>query len=441
MEPEEIVQVFFPRSQDELVVGEVPVSQLAESYGTPFYVYDAAILRQRFHEVRAALGDRVRVLYALKANPCAAVVDVLVKEGAGLDVASRGEIFVAKAVGVKGSDVHFAGPGKAVADIDAALDLGIGAISLESAQEMEQVSQRARRRGITAGVSIRIHPDQALAGSRMRMGGRAEKFGVLPDEAEEMIRYISKDLALELQGLHIYAGTQCFDAAAWVENARYILGIASRFEAATGVPIRKINFGGGFGVPLFAGESPFDLAAAGTGMQELLAEDNRPDRSYYVELGRYLTAPAGAFVSRVIYAKQVKDTSHLILDGGMNHHAAAAGFGSIIKRSFPMVAAEKLQEAERMPFAIGGNLCTPADEFCAQQSLPPMKGGALLAILMSGAYGLTFSNTMFLGHPTPAEILVDGSASYVVREAGTPADAMRGQSIPGRQEGTMAEVA
>jgi len=440
MDADQIIQKHFPKSASELVVGEFPVSELAERYGTPFYVYDAELLRARYEEVKQALGDRVSILFAMKANPSAGVVNVLTECGAGLDVTSRGEIYVAGAVGVKGKKIHFAGPGKSREDIDAALESGIGAINVESRAELELISQAARERQIVSTVSLRIHPDQALSGSRMRMGGGTEKFGIPVEEAEELMHKISKDPFLELKGLHIYAGTQCFDAAAWVANCRYILDVATKLEQATGQEIYSINFGGGFGVPYFAGEKPFDLAAAGEGIREVIAEDNREDREYFVELGRYLTAPAGVFVSQVQYAKQIKETNHLILDGGMNHYAAAAGLGSVIKRPYPMVAATNLEAEERQAYAVGGNLCTPADEFCAQQMLPPTKAGDLVAILMSGAYGLSFSPTLFLSHPTPCELMVDGNEAFIIRDRGIPSDAMRGQWIP-RRDTEFAEVA
>lgn len=416
----------FPASGRELVVGGLPVSELAESFGTPLYVYDRGGFERRLAEVRAALGPRVEVLFALKANPSVGVAQVFREAGAGAEVASAGEIVIARRAGFEGAQMQFAGPGKHGADLEHALAAGI-TLNVESPGELEAIAEAAAARGVEAQVALRVNPPTSTSGSRMRMSGGSAKFGIDVDLLPEVARRATALAPVRLVGLHTYAGTQTFDAEGWLSHAASLLDAARDVEAATGEPLERLNFGGGFGVPLFPKDSPFDLEGAGRGLQELLAKDARDDRRYAVELGRYLVAEAGIFLTRVIYLKESQGTRHAILDGGMNQHAAAAGVGSVFQRSFPVVKANDLQAEEATGCRLGGPLCTPADAFPDVPGLPELSPGDLVAFLASGAYGLTFSNVLFLSHPLPAEVLVDGDRAMVLRERGTPEDAVRGQ--------------
>jgi diaminopimelate decarboxylase len=141
-----------------------------------------------------------------------------------------------------------------------------------------------------------------------------------------------------------------------------------------------------------------------------------------------VVAPAGTYLARVTYAKVSGSRRHLILDGGLHHHAGAAGIGSVIKRSFPIVNATRLRgEHPTIVYSIGGSLCTPADEFCREYELPATAQGDCIAVLSSGAYGYTFSQLGFLSHNKPAEILVLGDEMHLIREATTPEGVLVGQ--------------
>ena len=194
----------------------------------------------------------------------------------------------------------------------------------------------------------------------------------------------------------------------------------------------SLNFGGGFGVPCFRHDQEFDLRTAGALLQESLAGE---DRLASVELGRYLTAPAGIYLTRVLYTKRSNGRRFAILDGGMHHHAAAAGVGAVIRRPYPIVSATSpltlATDRGVTPQTLCGPLCIPTDEFGEDLALPRLEPDDLVAVLVSGAYGLSFSGVLFLSHPTPSEILVDGGRAYLARQPGRPADALRGQFLPG----------
>ncbi len=417
-----------PTQEGGLRIGGIPAGDIAERFGTPAYVYDADILRDNVKSVREALGPRVEVLFALKANPNAAVARVLRLAGAGAEVASAGEILVAQRAGFRGEDIQFAGPGKHGSDLELSFRHRLSALNVESVAEYEAIADLATRERVRPSIAIRVNPQESLCGSRMQMGGGSKKFGLDAEAVPPLARRIREEDVCDLRGLHVYAGTQSFDAGAWVENARGLVSFANQIERDEGLSLRTLNFGGGLGVPVFEGDTPIDLAALGSGVRELIDADARPDRRYFVELGRYLTATAGVYLTRVLYLKRSGERRHLILDGGMHHHAAAAGLGTVIRRAFPIVVARAPTAEATDKYTLGGPLCTPADEFAANLRLPPVRSGDLIGILGSGAYGLTFSNALFLSHPLPAEVMVEGGESHVIRARGLPEDALRGQS-------------
>jgi len=428
-----LLQAFETGHADGLRIGGIAAEELAQRFGSPLYAYDAQVLRNTLAEVRHALGPRVEVLFALKANPNAAVAQTLRLAGAGCEVASAGEILIALKAGFSGAQMQFAGPGKHGRDIELAFEHGISCLNIESHAEYEAILGMARARGIRPrpGVAIRINPRQGLNGSRMQMGGGSKKFGVDSEHVSALVERILADDGCAFRGLHVYAGTQSFDADAWLANARALCILANEIERdVRGASVATLNFGGGFGVALFKGDSQFDLEKAGAGLRALIAEDARPERRYFIEPGRYLAATCGVYLTRVLYAKESAGKRHLIVDGGMHHHAAAASLGSVIRRPYPFVLCRAVYEPADTEVTIGGVLCTPADELAANLALPAAHAGDLLAILGSGAYGLTFSNVLFLSHPTPAEVLLDHGNACVVRRRGNHEDALNGQVLP-----------
>jgi diaminopimelate decarboxylase len=408
-----------------LSIGGINAQHLAQEHGTPCYVYDAELLRSRFQLVQHSLG--IEILYALKANPSLAVSTVLREAGAGAEVASAGELLIAEKAGFGPASVQFAGPGKSVDELALALEQGIHSINLESLSEYESLAALAKQRKQRPGVAIRVNPRESVGGSRMRMSGGSRKFGVDEDAVAQLVSHIHDQGLVDLHGLHCYMGTQCFDAQAWLDSATWLLGFAKEIEAKTSVPLPSLDFGGGFAVPCYEGDLEFDLELAGQGMRTLLTGE---DRRAFVEPGRYLVAPSGVFLTRVLHIKESQGKRYAILDGGMHQHAAAAGLGSVLRRPYPIVAARDPHAEDTQAQSLCGPLCTPADDFVSDLELPRLEQGDLVAILASGAYGLTYSNLKFLSHPAPAEILVDQGRSSVIRERGKPIDALAGQLLP-----------
>ena len=410
---------------DSLAIGGIAASELADRYGTPLYAFDAAVLRRRLARVQAALGPRVHILFSVKANPSLAVARCLREAGAGAEIASLGELHLARAAGHAASDLRFAGPGKTDAEIEGAVEAGLGCFHVEAEGEAASIAAAARRRGKRVRVALRVNLAQELSGSRMRMGGRSSRFGIDEDQIPSLLAAIRDDPSLHLAGLHLYSGTQVFDANAFVQQASLLVDRAIRWEQQGNVHLRELDVGGGFGVAAFAGDPAFDLAAAGQGIQNLVRA--HADRTWFVELGRFLCAPSGVYLTRVVRRKRSGGTTQVVVDGGMHHHAAAAGVGSLLRRSPLLAHATALRSPADTVTTLGGPLCTPADQFAEQAMLPQLSPGDLVAVLHAGAYGLTFSPVLFLSHPAAAEVMVDGGAARVVRHRGEVTDVLRGQ--------------
>ncbi|MBL8738195.1 MAG: alanine racemase [Planctomycetes bacterium] len=413
--------------RDELHVGGLRADELAAQFGTPLYVFDAAVLRANLARVQQALGARCRVLYSIKANPSLAVTGTLHRAGAGAEIASLGELQVALAAGHPAASLRFAGPGKTDAEIDAAIAAGVGCFHAESADEVLAIAAAAGARQQRVGIAVRVNFPHELRGSRMRMGGRHARFGVDAEQVAELLRTIVARPELALRGLHVYAGTQLFDAAAFGQQARLLCEHAAAWERQLGVSLDELDLGGGFGVPTYLGDPSFDLDAAGREVQALVAAFDRPGRTWFVELGRHLVATAGVYLTRVVRRKQSGGLWQLAVDGGLHQCAAAAGVGTVVRRPPLLVRAGALAARPGEDVAIGGPLCTPADQFAEALPLGPLPTGELLAVLHAGAYGLSYSPHGFLSHPTPAEVLVDDGVARLVRRRGEPADALRDQ--------------
>jgi len=413
-------------SHAALAVGSIDCAELAGRFGTPLFVYDAGVIRAQLAAVHVALGPGIDVLYALKANPSVGVARILCAGGAGAELASAGEAHVAHAAGFRAADMQLAGPAKSEVDLDTALAFGVGTINLESAAEYAQLAALAKARGTHPRVAIRINPARETSGSRVRMGGGSKKFGVDEQDVVALAGAIVRDGTCEFLGLHVYAGSQAFDAEAWLEGARHLHALSLEVERALGRPLHSLDFGGGFGVPASDHDPEFDLETAGRGLRELRARC-RGEQRLFVELGRYLVAEAGVYLTRVLHTKHSGGKDFALVDGGMHHFGAAAGLGAVIRRPYPVVACAAPRAATTQPWSLGGPLCTPADEFGSDLALPPLHAGDLIAVLLAGAYGLTFSPTLFLGHPMPAEVVVDAGRASLVRERGRPQDALRGQ--------------
>lgn len=411
----------------------IPVEALAARFGTPFYLYDAGLVIDRIARVRAALGTEVS--YSIKANPSLALCQVIAREaGTGAEVASAGELVVALEAGFAPSDIVFAGPGKTDDELRRLVAAGILADNVESLAEIDRLAGIAGA-AAPVGVSLRLNPANQLMGSQMRMGGAASQFGIDEADLEAAVERVRSHDELTLRGIHVYTATQVFEAEPLLEHCRTILGLGLRTAEAWGGPLEVIDFGGGFGVPYFEKDRELDLEAFGRGFRALLEEQRADPRlagcRFLFELGRYLVAEAGVYVTRVIDTKVTRGREFVVADGGMNHHLTATGnMGQVFRKAFPLVNLSRLggEPAATRPVTVTGPLCTPLDTFGTDVELADPRVGDLIGVMDSGAYGYSASNLGFLSHPSPAEVLLWQGEAIGLRSGGSPEDVLAGQA-------------
>ncbi len=404
---------------------------LADTYGTPLFVYDGAAVLDALSTLRAALPAPMEIFYSLKANPNISVVGLLAGAGARAEVCSLVELRIAVTAGVDPAHIIFLGPGKSDAELRACVALGIYAVVVESFAELAELDRIAAQTGRRQRVLLRVNPGDGRPGGALTMGGKARQFGI--DEAQLLAAgpLAGRYPALDLCGVHIYVGTRILDADVLVENTARNLLLAERIATATQIRLDAVDVGGGLGVAYFAGESDPDVARLreplGRVVDAFLAR--HPGTRLLFEAGRFLVARSGAYLIRVRYVKQSAGAHFAVADGGTNQHQAAGGIGSYVQRNFPVALVNRTaDETEGTgPWQVTGPLCTPNDTVAKNVVLPPLRPGDLLSIGRAGAYGPTASPGLFLGHGFAAEVLLHSGRPYLVRRRDTPVDLLHQQ--------------
>lgn len=406
MKPMGAIPPRFAGQSGMLTIGGRTIDEWIEIAGdTPLFVYDFGGIAAQVAGLRAVLPAPVGIHYAVKANPFAPLVRLLATLVDGLDIASGGELALVAAE-APGKPVSFAGPGKRDDELAAAIRAG-ATINLESAGEADRTLRIADRIGTTPRLAVRVNPAFELRGSGMKMGGRASPFGVDEAAVPALVRTL-QSAGADWRGFHIFAGSQALDTVAIIETQAATIALAGRLADAVGGVPPLVNLGGGFGVPYFPGDKPVDTVAIGVALHDAMA--SRPaslrGAAFALELGRWLVAEAGVYLTRVVDRKTSRGEAYLVVDGGLHHQLAASGnFGTVVRRNYPVAVAARMGQAATGPVTIVGCLCTPLDRLADQVALPDAQPGDVIAVFLAGAYGLTASPARFLGHPPPTEIL------------------------------------
>jgi diaminopimelate decarboxylase len=398
----------FPVQDGELVVGGHRLTLLAARVGqTPFYAYDRGLLQARVAELRQALPKKIKLHYAMKANPMPAVVGLMATLVDGIDVASGGELKVALDAGGDPKEISFAGPGKRNAELRQSVASRV-LINIESFREVRELEAICAELGMPARIAVRVNPDFELKGSGMKMGGGPKQFGVDAEDVPDLLAQIGR-AGLSFEGFHLFAGSQNLRPESICEAQQKSFDLAVRLAQHAPSPVHFLNLGGGFGVPYFPGEKRLDLAPIGDNLGQLLvrAQSEMPQAEFVIELGRYLVAEAGLYVTRILDKKVSRGQVYLVTDGGLNHHLSASGnFGQVIRKNYPVTIGNRADSQQTEVASVVGPLCTPLDLLADRMALPEAQVGDLAVVFQSGAYGASASPQSFLGHPHVIEVLV-----------------------------------
>lgn len=381
---------------------------VANLYGTPAYVYDSLQIISNIENIRNGIGTKPKLFYSVKANPNRHLLKFIDKYVDGMEICSVGEFINALEVGISAERMIFVGPGKREDELKFVIAQNIGCIVIESIQELEIVNHLADKQKVR--VALRINPKMTVVGERLNMSGTSTQFGMDEDSVFSVLRN-NKYENLLFEGIHFYFGTQQLDGNILNQQFMYAIEIFKKIIEI--VPLKYVDFGGGFGVPYYENEELFNFELLRE-WRDMIHSSLFEQYDVYIESGRYIVANCGFFLSRVLYTKQINKRKFAIIDGGMNNHFSLACIGRLLKRDFPVSVINDSKCLELV--SIVGPLCTPVDSIASNVMLPTIKPRDIIVIKNSGAYGYTYSPQLFLSHPTPIELLVDREKNvHVIR--------------------------
>ena len=389
---------------------DVPLTEIAAAVGTPFYCYSTATLTRHFRLFQEALsGMDHLVCFAIKSLSNQAILRTLGNLGAGMDVVSGGEYRRALAAGVPGDRIVFSGVGKTRSEMAFALTHGIRQFNVESAEELRVLSEVATSLGAVAPITLRVNPDvDAKTHEKIATGRKEDKFGVPIAQARDIYRLAASLPGIEVVGVDVHIGSQLTDLAPF-EAAFTKIADLTRDLRADGHTIRRLDLGGGLGIPYTrSNETPPLPMDYGAMIQRVLGD---LDVEIEIEPGRLISGNAGILVASVLYLKQGEGRDFLILDGAMNDLIRPAMYGAH-HDIVPVV--EAAAAVEQHPVDIVGPVCESGDTFAKGRDMPPLAAGDLVAFRSAGAYGAVMASE-YNTRPLIPEVLVKDDQYAVIR--------------------------
>jgi diaminopimelate decarboxylase len=404
-----------------LVCDGVSLEAIAADVGTPAYVYSVSDIRAQYERLSSALAALPhRLHYSVKANSNLAILGVLRRLGAGVDIVSGGELYRALSAGFAGPDIVFSGVGKTEREIGEALRVHVLLINIESEEELLLVDSIARESGSIAPIALRVNPEVMVDTPHpyTRTGIKGMKFGIPFDETLVIARKALGLAGVQLLGLDMHVGSQISQFEPYEIGLGRLLQLASEIRDAGGGDLRYLDIGGGLGVT-YDTEHPLDIEAFAAGIRKVVAPTGL---TLLLEPGRFLVGNAGVLLSRVLYRKRSGGKQFVIIDAGMNdllrpsHYNAYHRIEAVTPRG------------GRVTADIVGPICESGDFFGLQRDVDDLRPGDLVAVRSSGAYGFVMSSN-YNSRPRAAEVLVDGGRYGIVTEREEYPDLVRKERL------------
>jgi diaminopimelate decarboxylase len=412
----------FESRNGELYAEDLPLSQIAERFGTPTYVYSRAALTEAFRSFDVGFaGTDHLVCYAVKANPNLAILNLFARLGAGFDIVSGGELARVIAAGGDPGKVVFSGVGKTAAEMRQALEAGIFCFNVESAPELERLNEVAGTLGKRAPVSLRVNPNvDAKTHPYISTGLKNNKFGVAYEDALALYKHAAALPNIAVHGIDCHIGSQLTELSPFLDALDRVLALVDQIEAA-GITIQHLDIGGGIGIR-YTDETPPAFTAYAEAIRAKLG--NRRFK-LVMEPGRALVGNAGLLLTTVEYLKHGETRNFAIVDAAMNDLMRPALYDA-----WHDILAVKDSNADEQVYEVVGPVCESGD-FLGHDRTLAIAQGDHLAILSAGAYGMSMSSN-YNTRPRAAEVMVDGSEMYEVRARETVPQLFSGERpLPG----------
>src|SRR5579871_767670 len=406
----------FEYKKKELHCERLPLSHLAERFGTPLYVYSATAIKERYRVFnRAFRGTPHTICYAVKANSNLSILRLLAGMGAGFDIVSAGELErVRRADRAALQRIVFSGVGKTDEELRAALRAGILLFNVESEGELELLGKCAAKLRKTAAIALRVNPDvPAETHPYISTGLREHKFGVPLAEAYRLYGQAAESKWLHVAGVSVHIGSQITDvkpfSAAMERVAEVVLDLR-----AQGHKIKYVDAGGGLGISYIARSSDDFAHAVSTYARSVMKSLRGLNIHLLLEPGRSIVGPAGALITRIIYRKRNGQKNFLVVDAAMNDLIRPA----LYQAHHEIVPVQRDHSLGTQTTDVVGPVCETGDFFARDREMPEVNEEDLLAILDAGAYGMSLSSN-YNSRPRPAEVLVQGKTATVIRKRET----------------------
>lgn len=411
-----------------LHIDGVNTKQIAQSYGTPLYVYSKNALLANYTayvESFSALND-VQICYAVKANSNLAVLSALAQSGSGFDIVSTGELARVIKAGGNPAQIVYSGVGKTTADIKTALEAGIGCFNVEALSELDAINAAAAELDKKAPIALRINPDvDAKTHPYISTGMKDNKFGIAHDVAISAYEYASTLPNLDIIGIDCHIGSQLTEVKPFVDTLDKMIELIDELFTR-GIKLSHIDLGGGLGVR-YIDENPASIHEfAEALLPKLLTLQSKYNLGLHLEPGRNIVANAGVLLTRVDVLKPTEHKNFAIVDASMSELIRPALYESVMA-IIPADLTDIQDNADPLVWDVVGTVCESGD-FLGKGRALSLKVGTLLAVTGAGAYGFTMSSN-YNSRPRPAEIMTDNSTHRIVRVREQLDDLWRGEYI------------
>lgn len=411
----------FHYRDNHLFCEDVPVSEIAENVGTPFYLYSHATLRHHFLTFQKAFDSVPHLIcFSAKSNSNLAVLRLFGSLGGGLDVVSGGELFRGLQAGIPPDRIVYSGVGKREDEIEYALQSGIMMFNIESFQELEQINRCGTRLKKKAPIALRVNPDvDPMTHPYIATGLKKEKFGLGMESAAEVYKSATAFSHVEVIGISCHIGSQVTEVGPFVDALHRVKELITALETF-GISISYLDIGGGLGIT-YDQESPPHPNEYGRAISEALGDS---PFTLILEPGRVIVGNAGILVTRVLYTKEGEGKDFVIVDAAMNDLIRPS-----LYKAYHAIEPVVRDQKEKIRADVVGPICESGDFLAKDRHVPRVEVGDLLAVMSAGAYGFTMSSN-YNSRPRVPEVMVKEEQFYVVRARESYEDLIKGETIP-----------
>ena len=411
----------FTFKDSELYCEDVKVADIAKKVQTPFYLYSYKTLIDHYRKLKIAFNPiRPLICFSIKSNSNIAVLRALVKNGAGLDIVSGGELYRARLAGVDPKKVVYSGVGKRRDEIEDAIHFGILFFNAESEDELDEIQACAKRANKKINVAIRINPDVTpKTHAHIATGKGDTKFGLDFETVHKIFNSAWRYPNLHIKGVHIHIGSQILDSSPFEDAIKRVLDFLKKYK----IKVEYFNIGGGLGI-IYSIENPQTAKSFANRVLPMLKKSGL---KIILEPGRFISGNSGILVTKVLHTKITPRNTFVIVDSGMSDLIRPSLYTAYHKIVPVKLKQDSSQTSEKVD--VVGPICESGDFLGKDRFLPLMHKGDLVAVMGAGAYGFTMSSN-YNSRPRAAEAMLIRKKIYIVRKQETYKDLVRGESIP-----------